>query len=110
MQGGRGFVLAVRASRTPRGVHSPHIYLCELRMLMSVVEPRGVLGLGAIGPTLNTVFFVYWALGSNCGSGFGSAADMEICPGPIAEPQWAQGESEASRTVSSNNSLKPRSG
>lgn len=110
MQGGRDFVLAVRASRTPRGVHSPHIYLCELRMLMSVVEPRGVLGLGAIGPTLNTVFFVYWALGSNCGSGFGSAADMEICPGPIAEPQWAQGESEASRTVSSNNSLKPRSG
>lgn len=110
MQGVRGSVLAVRASGTPRGVHSPHIYLCELKMLMSVVEPSDLLGLGAVGPTLNTVFFVYWALGSNCGSGFGSAADMEICPGPIAERQWALGESKASRTVSSNNSLKPRSG
>lgn len=27
-----------------RGIHRPHIYLCELQMLMNVVEPRALLG------------------------------------------------------------------
>lgn len=38
------------ASRIPKGVHSPHIYLCELKMLMSVVEPRALLGFGSNWP------------------------------------------------------------
>lgn len=37
------FSLAMRASGTPRGTRRPHIYLCELKMLMSVVEPSAPL-------------------------------------------------------------------
>lgn len=81
VQRGRDSALAARASGTPRGIHRPHIYLCELQMLMSAVEPKPYWAQGAIGLTLNTVFFVCGALGSNCRAGFGRAADVENCPG-----------------------------
>ena len=47
VQRGRESALAARASGTPRGIHRPHIYLCELQMLMSAVEPRALLGFGS---------------------------------------------------------------
>lgn len=37
---GRDFALALRASGTLMGIHRPHTHLCDLKMLMNIVEPK----------------------------------------------------------------------
>lgn len=78
-------------------------------MLMRAVEPKPYWASGA-NALLATVFFVCGALGSNCRSGFGSAAERGKLPRPRAESWWALGESRVSDCVALDDTLKPRSG